>query len=78
MAALANRIRDWRGSTPQLKACGKLGVSQGTLSEWESGAVVPSNAHLRRIAKVLRVPLGTLLVEASDAALARARASQQM
>ena len=72
MSALARRIRDWRGKVPQVKACGRLGVSQATLSDWENGLVVPSDAALRRMAKVLRVPLALLLIEASEAALERA------
>ena len=55
-----------------MKACRRLGVSQATLSDWENGLVVPSDAALRRMAKVLRVPLALLLIEASEAALARA------
>lgn len=69
---IAQRLKDWRGGRPQAKVAGKVGASQGLLSEWEQGRHVPSDAKLRRIARVLRVPLRTLLVEASDAALARA------
>jgi len=55
-----------------VKACRRLGVSQATLSDWENGLVVPADAALRRMAKALRVPLALLLIEASEAALARA------
>ena len=72
MSALARRIKDWRGKMPQVKACKKIGVSQATLSDWENGVVVPSDAALRRMARVLRVPLALLLIEASEAALERA------
>ena len=72
MSALARRIKDWRGRTTQVKACKKLGVSQATLSDWENGLVVPADAALRRMARVLRVPRVLLLIEASEAALERA------
>ena len=76
MTRLAQRIRDWRrekGLT-QVKAAGKLGVSQASLSAWEVGVGVPSLTNVHRMARVMRVPVGVLLVEADDAALQRTAA----
>lgn len=40
----------------------RLGVSQGTLEQWESGAIAPTIKQLRKAAKLYKRPLAVLLL----------------
>jgi transcriptional regulator with XRE-family HTH domain len=74
MSEFAKRIRDWRRGRglSQKQAAGRLGVSQPTVASWELGTGTPSITNVKRVSKVLRVPIATVLQEVDDAALARA------
>ncbi len=46
----------------EVVAAKRLGISESTLEEWESGALAPTIKQLRKAASVYRVPLAVLLL----------------
>jgi len=51
----------------QRELADELGVSKQSVTNWTQGYNEPSLRHLRGIARLLDLPLGTLLEEAGDA-----------
>lgn len=61
--SLAKKIRERRKALElhQYELAAKLGVSQSTVADWENGVQSPRSGRLKKIAKVLHVPLADLL-----------------
>src|SRR5436190_7526115 len=63
-AAMAAAVRSARGALPQRDVAQRLGVAQGTVSGWESGAIAIGLDHVVAIEDVLDLVRGELLCEA--------------
>lgn len=46
----------------QAELAKKLGVTQGTVSQWESGQILPATAKLVKIAEALRCTVSDLFI----------------
>ncbi len=57
-------IRRYRAEMTQTELATLLGVSQGSISAWESGSVPLTCEQVAHVELALRLPLGTLLTEA--------------
>ncbi len=50
-----------RGDRPQDEIAGQLGVTQATVSHWETGTFVPSSKLWKRIARAYKMPYANLV-----------------
>lgn len=44
----------------------EIGVTSGTIANWENGKTEPSLSHLRKISEVSKVPIDNIAVGVSD------------
>ena len=60
LGAAITKAREY-AKMDQYEFAAKLGVSQSTVSDWETGRIDPPSSRLMAIAKLCRVPLSEYL-----------------
>lgn len=50
----------------QAQLAEELGVSPGTVANWEHGKSEPSLSHLRKISEVSTIPIGSIILSRSS------------
>ena len=64
LAAFGAAIRKARGDEPQVAFAARLGLAEGTISQWEGGLLLPQSEQLLSIEEILDLPRGWFLVRA--------------
>ena len=62
-------LREAAGIT-QVQLALRMGISQGTVSQWENEIVLPKSRDLPQLARVLQCEIGELYVPEDDAGAA--------